>query len=295
MTAAPIAYDKPVKNLIAQLDATGHVTHKSYKKKSVTLHHNGGRLSHEGVLNVWKTRPASAHFDSDKVGAIAQYVGVQEYAWAVGNTTGNIETISIEMCNSEVGPKWTVADATWKSAARLAGWLFANKVDGRPRPSKDNLFYHHHWKATECAGPYMDKIYNQVLAEAQRWYDEFTKKPAPAKPVPSKPAPRPTDTPGKKSISTIASEVIAGKWGNGPDRRRRLIAAGYNANAVQNEVNRKLGAAPKPPTLRKSIREVAQEVIEGKWGNGDDRKNRLRKAGYDFAGVQREVNRRLLG
>lgn len=295
MTAAPIKYDRPIKNLIAGLDATGHVTHKSYKKKSVTLHHNGGRLSHEGVLNVWKTRPASAHFDSDKVGDIAQYVGVQEYAWAVGNTTGNVESVSIEMCNSELGPKWTVAEATWKSAARLAGWLFAHVIDGRPRPSKDNLFYHHHWKATECAGPYMDSIYSQVLAEAQRWYDTFRKVPTPT-PVPSRPAPRPTDTPGKKSIATVAKEVIAGKWGNGSDRRRRITAAGYSYQQVQAEVNRQLGARTAPrPSRRKSIQTIAQEVIAGKWGNGEDRMRRLHAAGYDFETVQREVNRRLLG
>jgi hypothetical protein len=84
-----IAYDLPVKDLIAGLDATGHVTHTAYRKTSVTFHHNGGRLSHEGVLEVWKTREASAHFDVDGNGAVAQYVRVNEYAWATGNTEGN--------------------------------------------------------------------------------------------------------------------------------------------------------------------------------------------------------------
>ena len=64
MTAAPIQYDLPIKNFIAGLDATGHVTHNSYNKKSVTLHHNGGRLSLEGILEVWKTRPASARINN---------------------------------------------------------------------------------------------------------------------------------------------------------------------------------------------------------------------------------------
>jgi hypothetical protein len=172
-----IAYDLPVKDLIAGLNATGHVTHRSYAKKSVTLHHNGGRLSHEGVLNVWKTRPASAQFDIDKAGAAAQYVKSSEYAWAVGNTTGNIETISIEMCNLTTAPKWLVDPVTWKAAARLAGWLFANVIDSKPRPSMSNLHYHHFWKSTDCAGPYMDTVYPQVLAEAQQWYDHFSNPP----------------------------------------------------------------------------------------------------------------------
>lgn len=171
-----INYDKPIADFIAGLDATGHVTHRSYKKKSVTLHHNGGRLSLAGILEVWKTRPASAHFQSDKNGNLGQYVRVYEYAWAVGNTTGNMETVSIEMANETLSPSWRVAEVTWKSAARLAGWLFANVIDGKPRPSRSNLHYHHYWKSTDCAGPFMDSIYDQVLAETQKWYDYFTGK-----------------------------------------------------------------------------------------------------------------------
>lgn len=41
-----------------------------------------------------------------------------------------------------------------------------------------------------------------------------------------------------KSVTEVAKEVIAGKWGNGADRKNRLEAAGYNYNEVQNEVNR---------------------------------------------------------
>lgn len=40
----------------------------------------------------------------------------------------------------------------------------------------------------------------------------------------------------------------------------------------------------------KSIDELAQEVLDGKWGNGDDRKDRLTSAGYDYSAVQARVN-----
>lgn len=61
------------------------------------------------------------------------------------------------------------------------------------------------------------------------------------------PAEQPTTPP--KSISELADEVIAGKWGNNPERKQRLIEAGYDYDAVQAEVNRKLkgsssGTAP---------------------------------------------------
>lgn len=281
---ATIAYDKPVRNLIDQLSATGHVSHRSYKKTSVTLHHNGGRLSHDGVLNVWKTRPASAHFDVDSSGAVAQYVKVNEYAWAVGNLSGNQSTISIEMANTTLSPGWTVADATWKSASRLAGWLFFKVVGDRP--TKSNFFYHHHWSATECAGPYMDKIYDKVLAEAQKSYDAFKK----ASSTPSSPHP---STPSKKSVDEIAREVIAGKWDNGPARVRKLIAAGYNPKAVQDRVDElmKQDHVATGPKGRKTYRQLADEVWRGLWGNDPERSKKLKAAGYDPAHVQREVNR----
>ena len=48
-------------------------------------------------------------------------------------------------------------------------------------------------------------------------------------------------------------------------------------------------AVPSAPA-KKSIEEIAKEVISGKWGNGTERKNRLSAAGYDYAAVQKKVN-----
>lgn len=166
-----IAYDKPVEDLIAQLSATGHVTHTAYKKTSITIHHNAGILSHEDILRVWTTRPSSAHFDVDGAGSVAQYVKVDEYAWAVGNTAGNQSSISIEMSNSTLAPDWQVAEVTWQEAARLAGWLFAHEIGARPDAS--NFFEHKHWSATGCPGPYVDSVWPQMVAAAQAAYDSF--------------------------------------------------------------------------------------------------------------------------
>ena len=84
---------------------------------------------------------------------------------------------------------------------------------------------------------------------------------------------------GKKSVEAVAKEVIAGKWGNGEDRKKRLQAAG------QAKVNELVKSSNK-----KSVETVAKEVIAGKWGNGGDRKKRLQAAGYDYGAVQRKVN-----
>ena len=97
--------------------------------------------------------------------------------------------------------------------------------------------------------------------------------------------------PAKKDNTTLAREVLAGKWGNGNDRKNRLQAAGYDYNAVQAEVNRLAGGGSAP--ARKSVDTLAREVLAGKWGNGNDRKNRLQAAGYDYNAVQNRVNQLL--
>lgn len=40
----------------------------------------------------------------------------------------------------------------------------------------------------------------------------------------------------------------------------------------------------------KSVEEIAEEVIQGLWGNGSDRKNRLMNSGYDYDTIQEKVN-----
>lgn len=44
---------------------------------------------------------------------------------------------------------------------------------------------------------------------------------------------------------------------------------------------------------KKTNEEIANEVIDGKWGNGDERKQRLSSAGYNFQEIQKIVNERL--
>lgn len=288
----PISYDLPVKDFIAGLNATGHVghsgypTHAKFKKTSVTIHHNGGNLTLEGVLQTWVARPASAHFDVDANGNVGQYVEADEYAWAVGDVAGNESTISIEQADATFAPNWEVGEATWKGASRLAGWLFANVVG--ERPSSSNMFPHQHWSSTDCPGPYVMRIFPQMIAEAQSWYDHFKG----TSPSPS-PTPTPTPAPAKKTIAQIALEVIDGKWGNGPDRVHRLTVAGYDPVAVQAQVNKDLGGSSSSPTSAATIAAVAREVINGKFGNGPARVAALKKAGYDPVAVQAEVNRLL--
>lgn len=45
----------------------------------------------------------------------------------------------------------------------------------------------------------------------------------------------------------------------------------------------------------KSVKDVALEVINGEWGNGEERRQRLEAAGYDYNKVQAAVNKILNG
>lgn len=51
-------------------------------------------------------------------------------------------------------------------------------------------------------------------------------------------------------------------------------------------------AVPTPvrPHPQKTVTDIAKEVIEGKWGNGAERKKKITSAGYDYNAVQSKVN-----
>ena len=68
-----------------------------------------------------------------------------------------------------------------------------------------------------------------------------------------------------------------------------IKSAGFNGFEKQGNTNTNVTEI-KPV---KTVTELAREVIDGKWGNGEDRKARLTDAGYDYKAVQAEVNRLL--
>ena len=81
-----------------------------------------------------------------------------------------------------------------------------------------------------------------------------------------------------------ALDVMAGKYGNGEERRQRLMAAGYDYYAVQHLVN----------GLAQGYDQVARDVIAGKYGNDQARLNALAAKGYDARLVQDIVNGMLM-
>ena len=73
---------------------------------------------------------------------------------------------------------------------------------------------------------------------------------------------------------------------------------GIKGNVDMNECYRDLpaeilGGVEEVKPAKKTVAELVEEVLDGKWGNGDDRKNRLTAAGYDYNAVQDSVNAKL--
>lgn len=65
----------------------------------------------------------------------------------------------------------------------------------------------------------------------------------------------------------------------------RVKAAGFNGFITTDN-----GQAVSTQSAKKSVEEIAKEVLQGKWGNGIERKQKLTAAGYDSNAVQKKVN-----
>lgn len=53
--------------------------------------------------------------------------------------------------------------------------------------------------------------------------------------------------------------------------------------------------APTPAPAKKSNDQIANEVLAGQWGNGEDRRTKLAAAGYNYSVIQALVNQKLSG
>ena len=95
--------------------------------------------------------------------------------------------------------------------------------------------------------------------------------------------------PAAPDIEALARAVIRGDYGNG-DARRAALGASYDA--VRARVNEILGVGGASSGAGGAdIEALAQAVIRGEYGNGEERKRRL---GANYAAVQARVNEILL-
>ena len=297
------------------------------KAEGITVHNTANNAPAKNEITYMKNNnnQVSFHYAIDDV-EIVQGISEDRNAWHAGdgNGTGNRKTIGIEICYS-TGDK-----AKFEKSQENAAEFVAYKLKEYGW-SVDKVYTHKHWSGKHCPHRTLDEygwdyfinLVKKYMGEEvvttkemyrvrKAWADsksqigaytilENAKKACkegyyvfdskgnivfPEKEIQVAPP-----TPVKKSNTEIAQEVIAGKWGNGATRKTRLQAAGYDYNAVQAEVERLMKKPEPPKPVLKSIDVIAAEVMGGKWGNGDARKQALIKAGYDYAAVQAAVNK----
>jgi hypothetical protein len=243
-----------------------------------------GNLTVERCGDVFaaRARKASSNYGIGSDGRVGLYVEEKNRAWTSSNSANDYQAVTIEVANDGKGPDWHVSD---KALAALIDLC----VDICERNHIEKLIYtgdatgnltrHNMFAKTTCPGPYLQSKFPYIVEEVNKRLQKSI-------------ATTNSSSAGKsKTVAEIAKEVIKGMWGNGQERKDKLIAAGYDYSSVQASVNALLTG--KPQTVNKSVETVAKEVVKGMWGNGQERKDRLAAAGYDYKTVQAMVNKLL--
>lgn len=296
----------------------------------ITIHHMAGNLSIETCGNVFlnPNRQASSNYGIGSDGRIACYVDEENHPWTSANWDNDDRAITIEVANSETGGDWPISQAAYASLISLCADI-CNRYgiypyyDGTPSAT---LTEHCMFVATNCPGPTIHAMQvNHVIENdirAAMAGGAATSQPTPAVSgdvedlalraiagefgngdarraalgdMYSAVQARINEMYGgiqstpSYSIDDIAQRVIAGEFGNGVDRINALASAGYDNVAVQQRVNELLQGAPS--SKQGDMSAIAEAVYRGDYGNGQERINALRAAGYDPDEVQRAVDR----
>ena len=230
---------------------------------------NDASANNEIAYMISNNNKVSFHYAVDDV-EIVQGIPENRNAWHAGdggNGQGNRKGLAIEICYSKSGGE--KFDKAEENAAEFIASKLKEKGWGIDKVKKHQDFANKY-----CPHRTLDYGWERFLNKVRNYLGEVSA----------------NEYTTNRDLNAIADEVIAGKWGNGEDRKNKLSRAGYNYSEVQALVNQKLTGSS---TSSKSIDTIVDEVIAGQWGNGNDRKTRLENAGYNYQEVQNRVNEKL--
>lgn len=259
---------------------------RDHKIDRITIHMMAGNGSLYTCFS-WLSRPGnqgSVNYGIDSNGTIGVMIDEDKRAWTSSSRSNDMRAVTIEVANDSGAPSWHVSDKALNSVINLCADICKRngiaklEYTGDTTCKTGNMTLHKWFAATSCPGPYLEGKMKYIANEVNK---NLGVVPAPT------PSPNP---PQKKTNEEIAKEVIQGKWGAGEDRKKKLTAAGYDYAAVQKIVDQMMAGTYNPNLAKKPNLEVAKEVIQGKWGAGQDRVNRLTKAGYNAKAVQKIVD-----
>ncbi len=198
----------------------------------IVLHYTGNQgdsaRNNVDYFHNGNTRNAGAHFFVDQNGHVYKSVAMNLTAWSVGgfftkvNGAGryygkclNSNSVSIELCDCATkDPSVAMIKATRDLVKYIQKYC----------PNAKTIIRHWDVNGKQCPA--------RMSGEHNAKWETFKKQIAGTAVTASKKAKT-----TKKSNTEVAREVINGKWGNGAERKRRLIQAGYDPKAVQKIVN----------------------------------------------------------
>lgn len=284
---------------------------RNHKIDTVTIHCVVGQCSVETLGNVFApaSRQASSNYGIGYDGRIGMYVEEKDRSWCSSNAANDNRAITIEVASDTKEPYAVNAkayaalidllvDICKRNGIKELVWS-TNKADRVNHKNGCNMTVHRDYANKSCPGTYLYERHDQIASEVNKRLGSTNIKPAPEKPsgglyrvqtgafksktnadaMLAKVKAKGFDTYMVKVGDLYKIQVGAFKVkANAEAMMKKLQAAGFSAFITTEE-----GAG-------KSVDELAREVLQGKWGNGAERKKRLEAAGYDYAAVQKKVN-----
>lgn len=284
---------------------------RNHKIDTVTIHCVVGQCSVETLGNVFAptSRQASSNYGVGVDGRIGMYVEEKDRSWCSSNAANDNRAITIEVASDTKEPYAVNAkayaalidllvDICKRNGIKVLVWS-TNKADRVNHKNGCNMTVHRDYANKSCPGTYLYERHAQIASEVNKRLGSTNIKPAPEKPsgglyrvqtgafksktnadaMLAKVKAKGFDTYMVKAGDLYKIQVGAFKVkANAEAMMKKLQAAGFSTFITTEE-----GAG-------KSVDELAREVLQGKWGNGAERKKRLEAAGYDYAAVQKKVN-----
>lgn len=278
---------------------------------TITIHCVVGQVSVERLGEIFAptSKKASANYGIGSDGRVGMYVEEKDRSWCSSNADNDNRAITIECASNSKYP-YAINDAVYKTLIELCAdickrnnikelkWKADKSLIGQV--DKQNMTVHRWFAKKSCPGQYIYERLGQIAEEVNKKLkaSEVTvlyrvqtgaflnKSYADAMLAKVKAAGFSTymvQTGKMYRVQVGAYKVRA----NAEKMAKRLKAAGFNTYITT------VSGTPVAASAKKSIDEIAREIVLGKWGNGSDRKNRLIKAGYtqdEVVQIQKKVN-----
>ena len=266
----------------------------------VVIHNDAGRMKPQRYISFLRNRDKAlgiAHFYCNR-DTIVQVVPIENIGYPTGDWWSNCRSVGYEVCESISASDEEFLqneDVTLLKAA-------ADLVEAGMPISRETVRLHHEFVPTSCPhrsmelhGGTTESVRSYFIERMQYFASlgnnlvEILHNYFPEEKVRMHIWERLGVFRNKdESENEIVQQVMQGEWGNGQERIQRLTEAGYDAGLIQEKVNFALQGSQINDT--KTMDALAYEVIQGEWGNGEERKERLEAAGYDYDAVQQRVN-----